>query len=91
MTECAGGEQETEIDSLLNEIEEKISVAKGKNLITNDRHDEIITQVSDMREINSRLKCLVSEIPDEKVEPSDFLSEIDERVGVSPETVKEVS
>lgn len=81
MKECAGGEQETAIDSLLDEIEAKISVAKGKNTITDDKHDEVINNISEMREINSKLKCLVSDIPEDKVEPGDFINEIDEKVG----------
>lgn len=84
--ECFGGEQETAIDSLLDEIESKIAVAKGKSLITDDKHDEVISNVNEMREINSRLKCMVSDIPDEKVEPDDFIKEIDKKVG---EPIKE--
>ncbi len=81
--ECEAGETETAIDSLLDEIEEKISVAQGKGALTEDKHEEISGHVKEMRDANSKLKCLMSSIPTAAPEPESIVKEIDEKLGVT--------
>lgn len=86
--ECSGTETEAAIDTLLDEIEEKISVAQGKGALTEDKHEEILSHVGEMRERNSKLKCLLSEIPSSAPEPESIVKELEEMIE-SP--VKEVT
>lgn len=75
--ECTGRETENETDQMLDTVEDSVSVAKGKGLVTEDKYDEIIQQVSSIRDMNNKLKCLVSEIPQEKTSPESILEELE--------------
>ncbi len=74
--QCIGERLENAVDLVVNEIEKDISSAKGIGSITEDRFDEIISQIESIREVNNRLKCMVESIPKSDVHPEDIVDEM---------------
>ena len=86
--ECTGNETQNGVDTVLNEVEDLISTAKGKGVISEDKYDEIMNQAEDIREKNNRLKCMLSSIPPEGSTPESILQEVEEELK-TPETTVE--
>lgn len=74
--ECVGERLENAIDNAVTEIEQKISAAKGIGSITEDKYDEIVSQIDAVRETNNRLKCIMENIPESEVHPEEIIKEL---------------
>jgi hypothetical protein len=74
---CSGDEATTATESTLDSTVEQMSIAKGKGQLSEDKYDEIITQVNTIREANDRIKCLVDTLPKESVTPESIIDDID--------------
>lgn len=74
--ECNGAEIKNHIDEILDEIEDTSSLAKGKGLLTEDKFDELMTQVEQIKASNNRMKCIIENVPKSEVEPEGIVEEM---------------
>ncbi len=74
--ECIGERLENAVDTVVNDIEKDISAAKGMGSITEDKYDEIVSQIDNIREVNNKLKCMIESIPKSEVHPEEIIEEI---------------
>lgn len=75
--ECTGLETKNDVDTTLDQIEDQISIAKGKGTLSEDKYDEIMNQAETIRSYNNKLKCMLSDIPSEASNPSAIIDEVD--------------
>lgn len=73
---CIGERLENAVDTVVSDIEKDISAAKGIGSITEDKFDEIVSQIESIREVNNKLKCMVESIPKSDVHPEEIMEEI---------------
>ncbi len=74
--ECIGERLENAVDTVMNDIEKDISAAKGMGSITEDKYDEIVSQIDAIRDTNNRLKCMIESIPKSEVHPEEIVEEV---------------
>lgn len=72
---CAGDEMTSAVDDVLDKTEKYLSTAKGFGRLTEDKYDEAISQVEQIREANDKLKCIRDTIPSVSVGDVDTLRE----------------
>lgn len=73
---CVGASITNEVDTVLDESEEKLNTDVGKGLITEDQHNEMVGQINSIRERNNTFKCMLQSIPESSsVEPSEIMGE----------------
>lgn len=78
--ECSGDNFTEATDSTLDSMLETMSIAKGKGQISEDNYDELIEKTNIIREANSRIKCIVENLPKETVTPESIVSDIDNEI-----------
>ena len=77
---CSGDEFTEATESTLDSMIEQAHIAKGKGQISEDNYDELIEKANLIREANSRIKCIVDNLPKETVTPESIVSDIDEEI-----------
>lgn len=78
--ECTGLESTNEVDKVLDDVQDLISTAKGKGSITEDKYNDIIDMSEKMREVNNKLKCMLSAVPSETTSPESILEEVESEI-----------
>lgn len=73
---CIGERLENAVDTVVSDIEKDISAAKGIGSVTEDKYDEIMSQIDTIREVNNRLKCMIESIPKSDVHPEEIIGEM---------------
>lgn len=82
--ECSGDNFTEATESTLDSMLEQMSIAKGKGQLSEDKYDELVEQASAIREANSKIKCIVDNIPKEIVTPQSIVSDIEEEIKSEP-------
>lgn len=81
MSEGCSGDSFTEAtESTLDSMLEQMSIAKGKGQLSEDHYDELIEQASKIREANSKIKCIVDNLPKEIVTPDSIISDVESEI-----------
>ncbi len=78
--ECSGDNFTEATESTLDSMLEQMSIAKGKGQLSEDKYDELVEQAHAIREANSKIKCIVDNIPKETVTPESIISNIEEEI-----------
>lgn len=78
--ECSGDEFTEKTESALDTMLEEMSIAKGTGRISEDKYDELVEQATTIREANSKIKCIVDNLPKETVTPESIVSDIDDEI-----------
>ena len=75
--ECAGDETTEQTDTVINQIIDRMSVAKGKGQLTEDKYDEIVEHAKAISEANKKIKCIIDSIPVQTVSPEAIIKEME--------------
>lgn len=79
-SECVGNDTTEATDSTIDSILEQSSIAKGKGQLSEDKYDILVEQANIIREANSRIKCIVDNVPKESVTPESILFDVDTEI-----------
>ncbi len=78
--ECEGNEFTEATESTLDSMLEQASTAKGKGQLSEDSYDELVEKATMIREANSRIKCIVDNLPKETVTPESIIHDVDTEI-----------
>ena len=78
--ECSGDNFTEATDSTLDSMLEQASIAKGKGQLSEDNYDELVEKANVIREANSKIKCIIDNLPKETVTPESIVSDIDNEI-----------
>lgn len=78
--ECSGDNFTEVTESTLDSMLEQMSIAKGKGQLTEDKYDELVEQANTIREANSKIKCIVDNLPKETITPESIISDVDDEI-----------
>lgn len=78
--ECTGDEFTEATESTLDSMLEQASIAKGKGQLSEDNYDELVEKANTIREANSRIKCIVDNLPKETVTPESIISDVESEI-----------
>jgi len=73
---CVGEAITNDVDEILDLKEDYVATAKGTGRLTEDKFNSIMAGISEIRNINNRMKCILETVQESTVNPETIVEEI---------------